>query len=270
MTAIRARAAAFLNDHASKELVVGQHHWRYFHGGAGTPVLLLTGGAGIGISWLDLTPALLPRFRTIAPDYPRSIAEPDELIDGLVAVLDAEGVEQVHVVGQSAGGMYAELLSRRVPNRILSLTFTSTGLYGPEDVDRLRTRIDTTLATPWEETREAIQTSLRAVWQDSDEAEFWIEQVLTDTDRAGSANSYLLLWDLARRVDELLRGPAWSGPALIFRADDDPLITTTHTDRLRQLHPDAKFHAFPDGGHSLLLSRPVEYATTVRDFLLSQ
>ncbi|MFI9510176.1 alpha/beta fold hydrolase [Nocardia sp. NPDC052566] len=270
MTSIRVRATAFLDDCASRELVAGQHHWRYFRGGEGDPVLLLSGGAGIGISWLDLTPALLPHHRVLAPDYPATVARTAELVDGLVAMLDAEGVERAHVVGQSAGGMYAELLSRRVPERIRSLTLTSTGLYGPADVDRLRMRVDTTLATPWEQTREAVRTALRAAWQHSEDAEFWIEQVEAATaagGREGSANSYRLLLEIARGVEELLSEPAWPGPTLLVKAEDDPLITTTHTDRLRTAHPAAEFRSFPDGGHSLLLSRPADYIAAVTEFL---
>uniref|UniRef100_UPI003CC7E023 alpha/beta fold hydrolase n=1 Tax=Nocardia brasiliensis TaxID=37326 RepID=UPI003CC7E023 len=112
MTSIQARAAAFLDAHDSRKTTAGQHDWHYYAGGAGDPVLLLTGGAGIGIGWLDVAHALTSRCRTIAPDYPSSITSCAELVDGLVAVLDAEGIERAHVVGQSAGGMFAELLWR--------------------------------------------------------------------------------------------------------------------------------------------------------------
>ncbi|WP_167768786.1 alpha/beta fold hydrolase [Nocardia sp. CS682] len=270
MTSIHQRAADFLRTHDSKNLGVGQHDWRYYTGGAGDPVLLLSGGAGIGISWLDVASALTPRLRTIAPDYPSGVGSVAELVDGVVAVLDAEGVDRAHVVGQSAGGMFAELLSRRAPDRVRSLTLSSTGLYGPEDVDRLRMRVETTVATPWPETQAAIRTALHHTWADSDEAEFWIEQVVAATDAAGSAgaaNSYRLLLELAEGVDELMRGPAWSGPTLIFRADDDPLITGTHTGRLRDLHPGCEFRTFTEGGHSLLISRTADYVATVTEFL---
>ncbi|MEU7220943.1 alpha/beta fold hydrolase [Nocardia iowensis] len=270
MTSIRERAAVFLQEHDSKRLVVGQHDWHYYTGGGGDPVLLLSGGAGIGIGWIDLAHALVPRFRTLAPDYPSSVGSCAELVDGLVALLDAEGIDLVHVVGQSAGGMFAELLSRRAPDRVRSLILSSTGLYGPEDVERLRMRVETTLATPWSETQEAIRTALRGTWKDSDDAEFWIEQVVSTSDAAGSAgaaNSYRLLLELAEGVDELMRGPAWDGPTLIFRADDDPLITTSHTERLRELHPNCDFRTFAEGGHSLLLSRTADYIDVVHEFL---
>lgn len=150
VSAIRERAAAFLRDHETKKCTIGHHDWRYYRsgGGASDPVPLLTGGAGIGIAWLDLTPDLSAEFRTIAVDFPPLIETCDEVVDGLVAVLDTEKLERVHVVGQSAGGMFAELLSRRIPDRIRSLVLTSTGRYGPEDVERLRMRIGTARATP--------------------------------------------------------------------------------------------------------------------------
>lgn len=260
----------FLAAVDSKKFAVGPHDWQYYCGGAGDPVLLLTGGAGIGIAWVDLATALLPRFRVIAPSYPPSIGACDELVDGIVALLDTEGIERTHVVGQAAGGMFAELLSQRAPERVRSLTFSSTGLYGPEDVDRLRMRVHNTLAAPWAQTRESIREALRTAWRDSDDAEFWIEQIDAVTDHTGSdgaANSYQLLLELAIRVDALTGGPAWRGPTLILRADDDPLISATHTDRLRDLHPDCDYRTFPEGGHSLLISRPGEYIATVGRFL---
>ncbi|WP_405165789.1 hypothetical protein OG203_12295 [Nocardia sp. NBC_01499] len=100
--------------------------------------------------------------------------------------------------------------------------------------------------------------------------QFWIEQVLTATDAAGSAgaaNSYRLLLELAEGVDKLMRGPGWAGPTVIFRADDDPLITTTHADRLRDLHPGCDFRTFTERGHSLLISRTADYIEVGTEFL---
>ncbi len=234
-------------------------------------MLLLTGGAGIAVAWLDLTPALSPHFRSVAVDYPATVSRGADLTDGLLAVLDAEGIDRAHVVGQSAGGMFAELLSHRAPDRVRSLTLTSTGLYGPEDVDRLRGRIVTTRSTPWEQTRASIRAALRTTWEDADEAEFWIQQVEAATDAAGSegtVNSYQRLLELAENLEELLREPAWQGPTLIVRADDDALITPVQTQRLIDRHPGCEVRTFADGGHSLLLSRPADYAAVVTEFLL--
>lgn len=270
MTSIRDRAAAFDRDHATATLPVVGDDWTYYVGGDGTPVLLLPGGAGIAVSWLDLTPALHPGFRTLAVDYPPGPVTLDGLAEGLLAILDAEHIDSAHVIGQSAGGMLAEVLSRRAPHRVRSLTLTSTGLYGPEDIARLENSLARTRDTPWADTLAAIRESLRATWSDAAAAEFWIDRVDAATRAAGhqgAINSYYRMLDAARRLPELQAGPAWHGPTLIVKANDDPLITAQHTQRLRNLHPDAQFRTFPDGGHSLLLTRTDDYTTAVTDFL---
>ncbi|WP_433656598.1 alpha/beta fold hydrolase [Nocardia sp. CA-128927] len=64
-----------------------------------------------------------------------------------------------------------------------------------------------------------------------------------------------------------MQGPAWAGPTLLFRADDDPLITSTHIGRLRDLHPGCDFRTFAEGGHSLLISRTADYIEVVTESL---
>ncbi|MFQ6398247.1 alpha/beta fold hydrolase [Nocardia sp. KC 131] len=103
-----------------------------------------------------------------------------------------------------------------------------------------------------------------------EDAEFWIEQIEAVTDPAGSAGtvlSYQRMLQLAERLDEIMAGTAWQGPTLLFRADDDPLITTTHTGRLLELHPTGRYRTIPTGGHSLLISRPADYIDAVTEFL---
>jgi aminoacrylate hydrolase len=264
------RAAAFDRIRDSKELQTASHGWRYSVAGQGETVLLLTGGAGIGIGWLDLVLALSDRYRTIAVDYPTTVSSFDDLADGVLAVLDAEDASRTHVVGQSAGGMLAEVISRRIPGRIRSMSLSGTGLYGLEDVPRLEQKLAAIQSAPWEQTRTAMLDALRAVWQDAAEAAFWVEQVeaaYQDGGPQGVVNSYRGLIGLAREVDELQREQAWSGPTLILKADDDPLITEAHTRRLTDLHPGCEILTFPTGGHSLLVSRTQDYIAAVADFL---
>jgi pimeloyl-ACP methyl ester carboxylesterase len=267
MRTIEQRAAEFERTFQVKALA----DWRYYTAdgvGGEDAVLLLPGGVGIGISWVDLALALSPRYRTITVDYPPSATTLAVLADGILDVLDAEEVGQVHVVGQSAGGMLAEVLTQRAPDRVASIVFSGTGLYGPEDVDRLAARLAAIQNFPWEHTIGVVRASLRSTWQQSPEAEFWIGQVETAYRRAGRdgvANSYAVLLDLAKHSADLK--PGWDGPALMLAAFDDPLITPAHQRRLLDLHPDCELHVFPDGGHSLLITRPDDYIAKVTQHL---
>ncbi|WP_143445973.1 WXG100 family type VII secretion target [Kibdelosporangium aridum] len=110
-------------------------------------------------------------------DYSTTASSFDELADGVLAVLGAENVQRLHVVGQSAGGMLAEVLSRRMPDRIRTMALSGAGLYGSEDVPRLERKLSAIESAPWEETRTATAKALRAAWQDAEEADFWIEVV---------------------------------------------------------------------------------------------
>jgi len=257
---IEERAAEFGRLHERKELA----DWRYYVAGQGKSILLLPGGAGIGIGWVDLALPLHPGHRTITVDYPPTATTLTGLADGVLAVLDAEGIDRVHVVGQSAGGMLAEVLSTRAPDRVASIAFSGTGLYGPEDVDRLAGKHAALRTTPWEQTLEAANTALRATWQHSPEADFWITQVdaaYRQSGRDGVVNSYAMMLDLARHVDDL--PTPWTGPTLLLAAADDPLMTSTHRQRLLDRHPGCQVRIFPDGGHSLLLTRTTEYVDMV-------
>lgn len=219
MTSILDRAAVFDRDHHKKILRAGGHEWTYYLGGQGTPVLLLPGGAGIAIGWLDLTPALHPGYRTLAVDYPPGPTSLEELAEGLTGILDTENIDSAHVIGQSAGGMLAEVLSQHAPDRVRSLMLTGTGLYGPEDIDRLQTSLTRTRDTPFDDTLAAIGASLRNTWKDAAEADFWVERVDAATRTAGhqaAINSYQRLLDAARRLTDLHPRTPWQGPTLII------------------------------------------------------
>ncbi|MFJ9106237.1 alpha/beta fold hydrolase [Streptomyces sp. NPDC102405] len=271
MSSIGDRAVVFESTLGSRECVAGAHRWRYDAGGEGETVILLPGGIGLGIGWLDLALALAPSMRVISVDYPHTAASFDELADGVLAVLDAEGVGGAHVVGQSAGGMLAEVLSRRAPGRIRSMVLSGTGLYGPEDIPRLGQKLAALRAMPVRQLRKAVLASLRAAWEDAEEAEFWVGRVdaaFSDAQlRQSSVNSCRALLHLAQRAGELRQRPAWQGPMLMVRAKDDTLITALHTQRLLDLHPECDVRVFPTGGHSLLVTRPAEYTAAVGEFL---
>lgn len=83
-------------------------------------------------------PALARRARVLRMDRPGNGLSPapplhwtigvDNLLDSFVAFLDRLGVERVHYVGESLGGCLGVLLAARHPERVETLTLSSTPL----------------------------------------------------------------------------------------------------------------------------------------------
>ena len=113
------------------------HHVRR---GTGEPLLLIQGMSGTHVSWGDpFLEALEGDFDLVAYDHrgigfspptgtPFTIAE---LADDAAALLDRLGWDSAHVMGISMGGMVAQELALRHPQRIRTLTLGCTYCGGP-------------------------------------------------------------------------------------------------------------------------------------------
>src|SRR4051794_28460475 len=115
---------------------------RLFHQrrGAGEPLLLIQGMSGTHLSWGEQFVGDLERdFDVVAYDH-RGIGRSDrvddpfsiaDLAEDAAGLLDALGWETAHVMGISMGGMVAQELALRHPERIRTLTLGCTYCGGP-------------------------------------------------------------------------------------------------------------------------------------------
>lgn len=105
------------------------------------PVLLLSNSLGTRLEmWAPQMPALAARFQVLRYDsrgHGRSDVPPgaygmDRLGRDAVELLDALGIEKVHVCGLSMGGMVGQWLAARAPDRVDRLVLANTSAYmGP-------------------------------------------------------------------------------------------------------------------------------------------
>lgn len=115
--------------------------------GSGPPVVMVHGiGARRGL-WEPVMRALAPYFRCIAYDLrghgDSPCPPPPYSLDDLVADLEALrahlGLERLHIVGHSLGGMIGPAYARAFPDRVLSLGLLSTAAFRTdEDAARVR------------------------------------------------------------------------------------------------------------------------------------
>ncbi|MCU4759476.1 MULTISPECIES: alpha/beta hydrolase [unclassified Bacillus (in: firmicutes)] len=65
-----------------------------------------------------------------------------DMADDAVGVLDAYHIDEAHIVGMSLGGMIAQIIALRNPQRVLSITLIASGIFGSEDNKRNLPSID--------------------------------------------------------------------------------------------------------------------------------
>ena len=102
--------------------------------GAGDAILFAHGAGGNAGIWFEQVAAFSDRYQCISFDhrtFARSAADPATISpvqfrDDALAVLDAAGVTEAHVVAQSMGGWTALRMLLDVPERVRSVTLSGT------------------------------------------------------------------------------------------------------------------------------------------------
>jgi 3-oxoadipate enol-lactonase len=99
-----------------------------------TPVLMIQGLGASKNAWNLQRIAMATRFRIISfdnrgagrSDKPTEPFTLEQMADDALAVLDAAGIETVHVVGASMGGVISQIVAVKFPHRVRSLTLVCT------------------------------------------------------------------------------------------------------------------------------------------------
>jgi pimeloyl-ACP methyl ester carboxylesterase len=125
---------------------VGAIDLYYDEQGSGDPLLLVMGLAADSAAWLFQVPDFARHYRTIVFDnrgVGRSAKPPGpytihEMADDTAGLLDVLGIARAHVVGVSMGGMIAQELALRHPERVRGLVLACTYPEPDAEVERQR------------------------------------------------------------------------------------------------------------------------------------
>ncbi len=249
-------------------------YWR--EEGSGPPVLLIMGLSFTHDMWYRVTPGLAGEYRAILfdnrgiglSDVPRGPYSMRRMASDARAVLDAAGVESAHVIGASMGGMIAQELALRYPERVRSLMLgctSSSGLLGKWPQFRYAPR-------GWKgRSREEREHSLRALlYADTTMPERIEEDVRI---RCGCAWCYkgvlsqlagILTWSAYRRL------PGIRVPTLVVHGDQDRLVPPENGRVVASRIPGARFQLIRDAGHVLITDQPEACVEAIRGFLKEQ
>jgi pimeloyl-ACP methyl ester carboxylesterase len=183
----------------------------------------------------------------------------EDMTDDAVAVLDALGWRRAHVFGHSLGGVVAQRIALRHPDRVLSLV-SSAAL--PSDVSGvgvaryLRPGLLAKLArTKFPEGREGDIAASLAVARgvasprypfDEQAAREWIEREVDSGPRDTQAQS--------RQIGAQWHGPRLDTldvPALVLHGDADPILRTSAGRATARAIHGSRLVTFPGVGHDL-------------------
>lgn len=265
----------FANRYGKRVLVDGAR-WTYYRLGTGTPVLWLTGGLRrAALAWRFLE-GLAAQHTVIAPDYVpvRTVAE---FTDAFDAILGAESVDTVALVGQSYGGMLAQAYLAHRPGAINRLILSSTGPadYAPgwlaiEDVLVFITKI-----VPEKLLKELVAAALVRLTrqlptvQQRQLADLIRKTVRERLSRADMVSHFAVAADLIRT--QIVTPAAffgWSGRIVVLTAQNDPTQSSKdvpHYARLFGRTPEVL--SLGQLGHAGVLTEPSAYIDLVESAL---
>jgi aminoacrylate hydrolase len=250
--------------------------WRYQkRGQVGPTILFLAGGLQYGEGWFRHINHFKDRFRFLAPTFPDTVTRMSDVTDALVRLLTVEATDNAVVIGASLGGLIAQMLLRRCPERIHQVVLSNTSHPDPQWARRLQARLPIMQIMP---VRLLRHLALRRLRQYSDPRKrktkgffdaYMIEHGIYYTTRDWIANHYRLIIDFCMNQHFTPYDMAgWRGKMLLIESEDDIFPQSTRQ-ALRQLYPGAAIHRFGKGaGHSPAITGEAKYLRTLETFLL--
>ena len=234
--------------------------------GSGSPLVLLHVGVVDSRIWDPVMPLLGGRYRLIRYDqrgFGRSPAPdgPYSVVDDLVSVLDAAGVERATLVGCSRGGGIALTTAVERPERVAALVLVGSGLPGqplhvewtPEQIAR------------WEAADESGDFAAMAaldmeIWAPMGADEGLRAQFLENAEGSNSKHA-----TTDEPVAERLREVA--APTLVITAGRDVRAINDIGERLAREIPDARHAVIDEADHMVPWRTPDELARLISEFL---
>jgi 3-oxoadipate enol-lactonase len=240
----------------------------YEDSGSGPPVVLLHEGVVDSRIWDPFLPYVDGRLRTIRYDqrgYGRSPmwTGPYAVVDDLVSVLDAAGVECAALVGTSRGGRIAIQATLERPERVSAVVPVVSGLAGhPVNVE-----VSPELEARWDAAEERGDfAELAAI-----DMEIWAPMGVDDELRAMFVENA----EASNTPDPEVDAPSAGRlgeiavPTLVITAGRDvPAINELGKQVLAREIPGARHAVIEEADHMIQWRAPAELARLVLDFLL--
>ncbi len=242
----------------------------YERSGSGEPLLLITGFAISAAVFEPVLPSYAGRFDVVTYDNrgsgrsgtPLTPSSMPQFAGDAVRLLDALHIDSAHVYGLSMGGMVAQEMAIRFPDRVRGLVLGGTSPGGPRAVLPASKELSA-LGMAFSGAPRGVQARVvaAAVFSEEfrsshpDEAARLLRYFGKHRGTAVGANWH---WWASVFHDTVARLPKIQAPTLVMHGECDGLCPLGNADILVERIPDAELCVIPGAGHAYLLEQPAE------------
>jgi pimeloyl-ACP methyl ester carboxylesterase len=248
--------------------------------GSGDPILMVMGLGASSASWDPQLIAQLARaFQVITydnrgtglsdkPDMPYSLAM---FASDAAALIDAIGLNRVHLFGVSMGGMIAQEIALQYGPRLQTLTLGCTTFGGKHAVPPPPESIALLTAPRNGASEEEI---IRRGWplaysagyirDHRDRLEATIPRLLANPTPVPAYKRHL---DASYGLKTYDRLPEIQTPTFVITGAEDVLIPAKNSEILAERIPGAKLHVIPSVGHAFFNEAPAEFVKVFVPFV---
>ena len=258
--------------------------------GRGDPLLCIMGFATDSTGWLLQVPAFAERHRTIVFDNrgvgrsskPTGAYTIHEMADDAVALLDHLDIERAHVLGLSMGGMIAQELVLRHPERVrglvLAATFPEPDVATEEQRKMIFGQMGGTITEAGEMTIDVAAMNPLLFFQHLLPLVFNPSFIQSELPKlmqlfSGALQYGFSIEAILGQMQAIMNHKATdrlatiAAPTLVLTGDADRLISPANSDVLARSVPGAKLVRIPGGSHGFNIEMPDLFNREVLDFL---
>ncbi len=249
--------------------------------GRGAPLLLINGLGSDRSEWLHQLPAFSRRFRVITfdnrgaggSDTPPGPYTTAQMADDAAALLGHLGVERAHVLGVSLGGMVAQELALRHPDRVRRLVLACTAPGGEGSLRPAPEVLKLFVLSPGTDLEEGIRRVVPLLYSERyrrdcpREIEEFVRRRL-----AMPVSAQSNAWQLAAAMSHAAwdRLGAIGIPTLVITGDGDMVVPPENSRRIAHRIPGAKLVVLPEAPHRLFAENAEAFNREVLSFLLAE
>jgi pimeloyl-ACP methyl ester carboxylesterase len=246
--------------------------------GRGEPLLLIMGLGANTTGWFAQVPGFSREYQVIAfdnrgagrsdkPDEPYTLAQ---MADDAVGLLDHLGIGSAHVFGMSLGGMIAQQVVLKNPERVRALMLGGTTAGGPTAIFAGPEVVQTFISLAGMPLIQAIDAGLALVYSEN-----YIKEKKGELVRRMILNAHLTapMYAFKRQFmaivgfDTTARLAQIKAPTLVLAGTADRVMPLENSRALAAGIAGAKLVEFEGAGHGFLVERAPEVNGAVLGFL---